>query len=293
MSTRAGVSSMPFLSVNGVRVADDAAQVSARDRGFTLADGLFETMRVVRGRVFQLQEHLSRLGDGLVCLRMPPVPGLRDWVSAAVRDAGLQDAALRVTITRGPGGVGLAPPARPAPTVVIAVTPLPDFGAELHVRGLSAHIASGRRNDKGALAGVKTLAYTENVVALLEARERGADEALLLDTDGHLCEASASNLFLVVGGSLVTPPSTCGALPGITRATVLDLASRAGLPVEERVCVPDDLAAASEAFLTSSLRGLAPLVRVNGRPVGDGAPGPVMQQLWSLHAELMESGSGG
>ena len=290
MNRGAGIAAAPFLSVNGVRVADDAPHLSARDRGFTLADGLFETLRVVGGRIFQWPEHLARLEAGLLALRVPSPSALEAWVHAAVHDAGLQDAALRITVTRGTGGAGLAPPAAGPPTVVVAVSPLPDFGVELYTRGLSARIVGGRRNPQARLAGVKTLSYTENVVAWLEARESGADEALLLDTDDHLSEASASNIFLVSGSSLITPPVSCGALPGITRATVIDLAVREGLPVAERVCVADDLMTAQEAFLTSSLRGLAPLVGVNGHRIADGVPGPVTRRLSSRHAELLRSG---
>ena len=287
MTTHAGPVSASFISVNGVRVADGAPHVSARDRGLTLADGLFETMRVVHGRVFQLSEHFARLVAGLLTLRMAPPSGIHEWIANAVREAGIADAALRVTITRGSGGAGLMPPAAGPPTVLITVSPMPQFG-DVHARGLSAHIAGGRRNEKGRLTGVKTLSYTENVIALLEARERGADEALLLDTEDHLSEASASNLFLVSGSALLTPPTTCGALPGITRATVSELARQAGLTVVEQVCMPDALASADEAFLTSSLRGLAPLVRVDGRQVGAGTPGPVTWQLMAMHSALVE-----
>lgn len=288
----------PAVWVDGARRAPDAAHVSALDRGLTLADGVFETMRVYGGTVFRLDRHLARLGGALAALEIPPTPGAGDAVLAAVAeaaagDARLRDAAVRLTVTRGPGG-GVAPPAASgAPTVVVAVLPLPDFPARLYAEGLAAHVASGRRNERAMTAGLKTLAYTDAVAAMLEARRAGADEVLFLDTEGHCSEASASNLFAVAGGALVTPPTSCGALPGITRAAVLELADALGIPAAERAFGPDALLAADEAFLTSSLRELAPLVRVGGRPIGRGAPGPVTRALAAAFAALVRRECGG
>jgi branched-chain amino acid aminotransferase len=149
-------------------------------------------------------------------------------------------------------------------------------------------VPSGRRNARAATSGLKTLSYTDAIVGLLEARQHGADEALFLDTDDHCSEASASNLFLWTGAALVTPPSSCGALPGVTRATVLELAAAIGLKAEERACSLDDLLSAQEAFLTSSLRGIAPLVEVNGRAIGSGRPGAITQRLSAAHDAVIE-----
>ena len=136
-------------------------------------------------------------------------------------------------------------------------------------------------------AGMKTLSYTDSVLALAEARATGADEALMLDTAGHLSEATASNLFLVARGLLLTPPLSCGALPGITRATVMEIADASGLEVEERTLLPDDLYQADEAFLTSSLRGIMPLAVVEGRRIGTGAR-PVTIHVLEQRAALIE-----
>jgi branched-subunit amino acid aminotransferase/4-amino-4-deoxychorismate lyase len=138
-------------------------------------------------------------------------------------------------------------------------------------------------------AGLKTLAYTDNIAALAQARRAGADDALFLDTEGHLCEATASNLFICTNGVIITPATSCGALPGITRAAVIELARAAGNAVQERVVHADELAGADEAFLTSSVRELVPLVRVNGTPVGSGAPGPITRRLRSAYAQLVET----
>ena len=280
---------VPLVWVDGERRPPHAAHVSAFDRGLTLADGVFETMRVAGGVVFRLDRHLARLGGALAALEIGPAPDVRGAVLAAVRDAGAGDAAVRLTVTRGAGaGAGVAPPARPAaPTVVVAVQPMPDFPARVYAEGLAAHVASGRRNERAMTAGLKTLAYTDAVAAMIEARRAGADEALFLDTEGHCSEATASNLFVVAGGALLTPPLGCGALPGVTRAGVLELAASLGIAAVERAFGLDLLLAADEALLTSSLRGLAPLVRVDGRPIGRGAPGPVTRALADAYAALV------
>jgi branched-chain amino acid aminotransferase len=165
---------------------------------------------------------------------------------------------------------------------------LPAFPDALYRRGISAHVASGRRNERAMTAGHKTLAYTDAVAALAEARAAGADEALFLDTEGHLSEATASNVFVVAGGALLTPPLSCGALPGITRAAVLRLAAELGAEAaDDRPLDADALRAAEEAFLTSSVRELVPLVRVGGEPLGRGAPGPVTARLLAAYRALV------
>jgi branched-chain amino acid aminotransferase len=284
------VAALPALWVDGRRAEPGGAHVSAFDRGLTLADGLFETVRVYAGTAFRLDAHLARLAAGLARLEIALPAEARDWLLAALAAAPGVNAALRVTVTRGAAGGGVLPPAAAGgvrPTVIAALQPLPPFPARLYTEGLTAHVASGRRNERAMTAGLKTLAYADAVVAMLEARRAGADEALFLDGDGHCSEASASNLFACLDGRLVTPPLSCGALPGITRAAVLELAGALGLPADERPFGLDELLGAREAFLTSSLRELAPLVRVGGRALGAGAPGPVTRELAAAIAALV------
>jgi branched-chain amino acid aminotransferase len=264
--------SLPLVFVNG-EPADEggSAVLSPRDRGFTLADGLFETMRVRNGVVFRLVRHLTRLAHGLDVLSIPEPPALRRWLERAIAHGGRPDVAVRLTITRGAGPGGLAPPPDVRPTTVITVVPMPIATGDTFSRGLRAIVASGRRNPRAMSVGLKTLSYTDSVLAWIEAQRAGADEAVLLDTDGHCSEATASNLFVHCDGHLLTPPTSCAALPGITRATVMELATILGIPVEERAFGLDRLLAADEAFLTSSLRGIAPLQTVDGQPLGTGA----------------------
>jgi branched-chain amino acid aminotransferase len=273
--------------VDGKRFPSEGAHISARDRGFTLADGVFETMKARNGKVFHLDRHLSRIDGALRRLDIPQPPELREWVDAAIRAAHLPEASIRLTVSRGvaPGGVGVPPD--PVPTVVVTVAPPPAFGTGIYETGLTAHVASGRRNEHAITAGLKTVAYTDAILALIEARRAGADEVLFLDTAGHCSEASASNLFAVIGGTLATPPTSCAALPGITRGAVIEMAAELGVTVDERPFGLDELRDADEAFLTSSLRGIAPFVRVGGHPIGTGAPGATTRRVAAAYAALV------
>lgn len=278
----------PMVWINGAPQPPDAVHVSARDRGLTLADGLFETMRAQGGIVFRFEHHIARLQHGLAALGIPAPPDLRDWVLRAVRAAGTSRSSVRITVTRGVGPAGLAPPGDVHPTTIVTVGPLPALPPSVYEDGLSAHVASGRRNERAATAGLKTIAYTDSVAALLEAHRAGADEALFLDTDDHCSEATASNLFVWTGSILLTPPRTCGALPGITRAVIFELAPALGLPAAERVFGVDDLLAAEEAFLTSTLRGVAPLVRVGTQRIGRGTPGHHTRRIAAAYRALVD-----
>jgi branched-chain amino acid aminotransferase len=272
--------------VDGRRLPPDGVHISARDRGFTLADGVFETMKARNGKVFRLDRHLARLEAALRALSIPAPPELREWVDAALQ-AAPEDASVRLTVSRGVAAGGVTAPADPNPTVVVTVAPPPFFGPATYDTGLRGHVASGRRNEFSITRGLKTLAYTDSVAALIEARRAGADEALFLDTEGHCSEASASNLFAVINGRLTTPPISCAALPGITRATVIELAAGLGRAVDERAFDLRELETATEAFLTSSLRGIAPLVSLEGKSLGVGKPGPVTRQIATAYATLV------
>jgi branched-chain amino acid aminotransferase len=268
--------------VNGALVPPGEPILAADDRGFTLGDGLFETMRAYGGRVFRLRAHLERLRSSAARLGIPVPPDLEDAVRATLAASGLDSAAVRLTLTRGPGGDGLALPEPARPTVVITVRPYAP-AERWYVDGARAVFSRGRLNEHALTAGMKRLGYLDQVTAQAEARAAGADEALFLDTAGHLAEGAASNLFLVAGGTLWTPPLSCGVLPGITRSVVIELAEAAGIPVREEPLAPGALRDASEAFLTSSLREVVPIVAIGGDPVGNGRPGPLTLRLLELY----------
>ena len=279
---------MRWIFVNGEVVERSTARVSALDRGLLYGYGLFETMRSYGGRVFRLTEHYRRLCDGASRLAIA-VPLSLDDVGEAV-DAvlvrnDLADAYLRLTVTAGtpPNAAG---PAGDAAAVLVA-RPLTDYPPDLYRRGMAAVVSPVRRNETSPLTRVKSLNYLDSLLAREAARRRGADEAILLNTRGLVAEGSASNLFLVEGGRLLTPSIESGALPGITRQAALELASAAGLEAVESGVEMQALWDAPEVFLTNSVMEVMPLTMLDGRPVGSGKPGPVTERLGQMYRELV------
>ncbi|MFQ5765378.1 MAG: aminotransferase class IV [Rhodospirillales bacterium] len=261
------------IHLNGRLMTASEARIDPADRGLTLGDGLFETIAVRNGKAARLPAHLARLRDGARVLGIP-VPAddraLEQALAEMAEANDITEGVLRLTLTRGPAPRGLAPPDPSPPTLLIT-----GAGQALAPpRPATAVIAiATRRNEHSPLARIKSTSYLDGVIAAREAAEKGADEALLLNSAGNLAEAAAANLFLVLDGRAATPPIRDGALPGVMRADVIRV-----LGAAERTLKPADLAAASEALLTNSL-GIRPLVTVDGAPVGDGEPGPVCRDL--------------
>ena len=254
---------------NGALMAAADSRIDPMDRGLTLGDGLFETIAVRAGRPARTDAHLARLREGARILGLGVPSGDKDLKGAmtdVIEANGITEGVLRLTLTRGPAPRGLLPPPKPKPSVLITGA----SQALAPASGVTAVIAATTRvNEHSPLSWVKTTSKLDHVLAAREAAEKGADDALLLNGRGNLAEASAANLFLVLGGRAVTPPQADGALPGVMRADVIK-----ALEAQERTLRPADLTEASEAFLTNSL-GIRPLVAVDGAPIGDGKPGPV------------------
>jgi branched-chain amino acid aminotransferase len=261
--------------INGALLADSDAMVSVFDHGLTTGDGVFETIKVVAGVPFALTRHLERLRRSAAGLRLPSpdLAMLRAGVVHLLASAGQPDRArLRITVTGGAsplgserGGDGL--------TVMAALGDWPARGASCDVV-----TAPWPRNEHGALAGLKTTSYAENVLALGYARERGGSEAIFANTAGNLCEGTGTNVFVVSGGRLLTPPLSAGCLAGVTR----------GLVIEWAGAVPEDLpagalGAADEAFLTGTTRDVQPIRAVNGVPL-PATPGPVTRRAAEVFA---------
>jgi branched-chain amino acid aminotransferase len=251
------------LWLNGTLVGAGTARIEPGDRGFTLGDGLFETIRYAEGRAVRLDRHLERLRHGAGFLGIPldrSDAEIAAGLDAVIAAQLLTAAVIRITLTRGPAPRGLLPPPVPAPTLMIAAAPLASPVPPAH-----AVIATvTRRNEASPLSRLKTLNYLDNILARREALERGADEAILLNTRGKVAEASAANLFILADGVLKTPPVEDGALPGIARAVLIE---RCG--AIEASLSPDDLARAGAVFLSNSL-GLRPVAAIEGRAIGNG-----------------------
>jgi len=278
--------------VNGARVDASAPQLVVAERGFLLGDGLFETMRVRGGVIFRRAAHLARLADGAERMGIVLPSALSATLEEAchaVREAE-GDVAFRLTVTRGTAR-GVMPPSGVAPaTVVLTAQPAPVVAESVYQTGLRAHVVSGRRNEHAMTVGIKTLAYADSILALREARAHGADEALMLDTAGHLSEASSSNVFVVKGGVVSTPPVSCGALPGITRAVVRALLAADRIEVHETQVAHEALGVADEVFCTSALRGVAPVAAIGGRSLG--APGEVTRAVMAAYAARVRADCG-
>jgi branched-chain amino acid aminotransferase group I len=272
-----------WVYLNGGLVEAERAVLPALDRGLLYGYGLFETMRSYGGRVFRLAEHYRRLEAGADLLAMP-VPltlgALEEATDATLARNGLPDARLRLTVTAGPEIGG-------GSSVVLFTREVTEYPPELRRRGMAAVVSGVRRNETSPLARVKSLNCLDNLLAREEARRSGAGEALLLNTRGFIAEGATSNVFLVRDGALLTPAVEAGALPGITRQTVLELAGEGGVAVEEADVSPGDLTTADEAFLTNSVMEVMPLVSVGGRPVGRGRPGPLTERLAALYRDLV------
>jgi branched-chain amino acid aminotransferase len=263
---------MAKIHLNGRLIEATAARIDPADRGLLLADGLFETLRVYDGRAFQLDAHLARLAAGAAALDLPMPSDIAAAVTETLAANSLREASLRITLTRGPGQRGLLPPADPSPTLLIVGHPL----GETPPAALTAHISSIRRNEHSLLSRLKSLACLDNVLALREAAAAGCDEALLLNTSGRLAGGSRSNLFLVLDGSLVTPPPSEGVLAGIARRSLMDLADEASIPVHEGPLNLADVDRASEALISNSLLEIRPLARLGAREL---TPGPIGAEL--------------
>jgi branched-chain amino acid aminotransferase len=263
--------------LNGALLEEGEACLAPSDHGFLVGDGVFETLRWYDGRPFCLGEHLNRLGEGCRTLgiAMPPAPELETAAHAVIEANDLRDARMRITVTSGTGPPGLVRGEGP-PTVVVVALPLLPWPPTS-----TATVSRLRRNEQGPLAGVKTVSLAESVIALAEARAAGFDEALLLNAREDLCEATTANVFLVLDGVAATPPVDAGCLAGITREHVLQLGA------VERSLSRQHIAEAQEAFLTSSTREVQPLVAVDGKPVGDGLPGPVTSRLAEDYTRLV------
>jgi branched-chain amino acid aminotransferase/4-amino-4-deoxychorismate lyase len=256
--------------------------IAADDRGFTLGDGLFETVLARDGELTLWDVHMARLARGCAVLALPaPDPSAcLEAALAALAGAGLGSgrAAVRLTWSAGPGGRGLDRPATLRPKLTVSAAPAPAAG-----RAARLHTATVRRNDGSPASGLKTLAYIDNVLARREAAGAGADEALMLNTRGELACAAAANLFWLAGRTLMTPALECGVLEGAVRGALMERARAAGWSVQAVRAGPEALETAEAAFLTNSLIGVAPVAGLDGRTF---EPHPALAALAALVADL-------
>jgi branched-chain amino acid aminotransferase len=282
-----------LIYLNGKLVPKDEARVSVFDHGLLYGDGVFEGIRIYDGNIFRLKEHIERLYESAQTVWMK-IPMTLEQMQQAVVDTvaanGRRDAYIRLVVTRGEGDLGIDPSTCPEPTIFIIVDSISLYPPEFYDKGVSLITASTRRIPIQCLdPRIKSLNYLNNILAKIEAKEAGVPEAVMLNERGRVAECTADNIFIIKNGHAETPRLTDGALPGITRGAVIELAERAGIPTKQTAMGLHDLYNADECFLTGTGAEIVPVVGIDGRKIGDGRPGPTTHKLLAAFRELRVS----
>lgn len=285
-----------LVSIDGQLHDAEHARVSVFDRGFLYGDSVFETVRTYGGRPFELDEHLRRLERSArrVHIELPvSLQRLAEEIDEVLSAAGNSESYLRVMVTRGQGPLGLDPTAARLPLRVIIVGALQAPPPDAYRDGVAViTLKTQRVTDGSGAAGAKVGNYLVSVLAMQQARDRGAVEALIVDGNDCVVEGGSSNVFAVIEGMLCTPPVDAGILPGITRARILEAAGRCGVPVRERELPLVELLGAEEVFVSSSIRELLPVIRVDETPIGSRKPGMVTRRLHQAFLEKVNEDMG-
>jgi len=281
------------IYIDGKYYDERNARISVFDHGLLYGDGIFEGIRAYNGRVFKLKEHIDRLfcSAKSILLNLPLAHA--DMMAAIVetcRRNKLRDGYIRLVVTRGPGTLGLNPNRCKKPSVIIIADKIQLYPPELYQQGMEIVTVPTTRNLHSALnPAIKSLNYLNNILAKIEANNAGCEEAIMLNAEGFVAECTGDNIFIVKEGQLLTPPLSAGALYGITRRVVMDLAAQAGLKVSEPDLTRYDLFNADECFLTGTAAELMPVVKIDGRVIGAGTPGPVTGNLMTQYHALTKA----
>lgn len=271
------------IYLDGKFVDKSEARVSVFDHGLLYGDGIFEGIRLYSGNIFRLEEHLERLeysAKGLL-LKMPwSRQEISDATCETCRQNNLRDGYIRLVVTRGVGDLGLSPWLCPAPSIFIIADKINLYPQENYTRGLDIVTVPTRRVNSAAFSpAIKSLNYLNNILAKIEARQAGVQEAIMLNDQGYVAECTGDNIFIVHKGEIITPSANAGALKGITRGAIFDVAKTIGVPIREDNLTRYDIWNADEAFLTGTAAETVPVVKLDGREIGDGKPGPVFQKV--------------
>jgi branched-chain amino acid aminotransferase len=281
------------IYIDGQYFGEENAKISVFDHGLLYGDGIFEGIRAYNGRVFRLKEHIDRLfySAKAILLDIPMSHAeIMKAVADTCRENGLREGYIRLVVTRGVGGLGLNPNRCKRPSVIVIADKIQLYPAEYYEKGLQIITVPTTRNLHSALnPAIKSLNYLNNILAKIEANNGGCEEAIMLNNEGYVAECTGDNLFLVKGQDLFTPPLSAGALYGITRGVVMDLAREAGLKVSEPNLTRYDVFNADECFLTGTGAELVPVVKVDGRVIGSGSPGPRTRELVKKYHALVQT----
>jgi len=283
---------MTFMTVyvNGTFCSRDEAKISVFDHGLLYGDGVFEGIRIYNGRIFKLDEHLQRLKESAqtIALSLPwRQDELQGLTVETVRRSGLREGYIRLVVTRGVGNLGLNPFRCPEPGLIIIADTIALYPREMYAQGMAVITVPTQRTGAETLSPrVESLNYLNNIMAKIEAINGGVEEAILLNRFGFVAECTGDNIFIVKGGSVLTPPAHMGALEGITRNTVLALAAAGGCDAREQMLTRHELFCADECFLTGTAAEVVPVTKIDGRVIGDGLPGPTTRELMRAYSEL-------
>jgi branched-chain amino acid aminotransferase len=279
--------------LDGKLVDEAEAKISVFDHGLLYGDGVFEGIRIYNGRIFRLEDHITRLFESARAIVME-IPWTHEEIcrftceTAAAND--LRDGYIRLVVTRGTGGLGLNPFLCPRPSMFIIASTITLYPEEHYTNGLAVITCATRRPSPGALMPqVKSLNYLNNIMAKIEAIQANALEAVMLNEQGYVAECTGDNLFAIKNGTLHTPLISDGALNGITRAVIIELAATLGIPVVERSLTRYDIFVADECFLTGTAAEVIPMVSLDRRKIGDGQPGPLTRRLIEAFKTLANS----
>lgn len=269
--------------IDGKHYPKEDAKISVYDHGLLYGDGVFEGIRIYNGKIFECEAHLRRLFDSAKGIRLT-IPYTAEQLKGAIEQTAklnkFTDCYVRLVVTRGVGYLGLNPSKCPTPSVFIITDTIELYPREMYEQGMPVITASVIRNHPNAISPrIKSLNYLNNILAKIEAVDAGVPEAVMLNHEGNVAECTADNLFIVKGGTVFTPPSSDGALEGVTRSVILQLCGRQNIPCTQRTLQRYDLYVADEFFLTGSGAEVIPVTRIDGRPIGDGAPGPITRRL--------------
>ena len=278
------------IYIDGKFYPEKDAKVSVFDHGLLYGDGIFEGIRFYNGRVFRLEEHLARLWDSArsICLEIPmSMREMTDALLETIRENDLREGYIRLLVTRGVGNLGLNPEQCKRPSVIIIATTVTLYPESVYQTGLTVVTCATRRTNPGALnPAVKSLNYLNNVMARIEGNLAGADEALMLNDAGNVAECTADNVFIIKRGQIFTPPITAGALRGITRSVIFEIAAELGMKVVEADITRHDVFIADECFLTGTAAEVIPVIKADGRPIGNGKPGPISARMIARFRQL-------
>ncbi|SDH76267.1 branched-chain-amino-acid transaminase [Alteribacillus bidgolensis] len=284
-----------WIYLNGEFVKKEDAKISVYDHGFLYGDGVFEGIRVYNGNVYKLEEHLVRLYNSAksIMLEIPyTMDKITEIIIETLRKNELNDAYIRLVVSRGVGNLGLDPASCNAPQLIVIAEELAIYPKELYEHGLEIVTVATRRNRPDVLSPkVKSLNYLNNILVKLEASLAGVSEALMLNNEGYVAEGSADNIFILREGVLYTPPGYIGALEGITRQAIIELAEELGYALKEEPFTRHDVYTADEVFLTGTAAEVIAVVKVDGRLIGDGKPGQETQRLLdAFRQKVVEDG---